>query len=253
MLKKLFNFNNKIVLITGCSGQIGREITRLYLSLGAKVYGFDLNPLKLKNKNFFFINIDITNQKKIKFELESIFKKEKKIDIIINNAATSVFSSIEKRNNNELQKVFDLNVQSVINLIKYYYINYKKYNLKSSSIINIASIYGFLSPDFKIYKKGERFSAEIYGATKASIIQMTKYFAVLFAKKNIRVNAISPGGILNKKIQTSRFIKNYSKRVPLNRMGNVEDLFTALVYLSSDYSKYGTGQNIIVDGGLSLQ
>ena len=66
MLKKLFNFNNKIVLITGCSGQIGREITRLYLSLGAKVYGFDLNPLKLKNKNFFFINIDITNQKKIK-------------------------------------------------------------------------------------------------------------------------------------------------------------------------------------------
>ena len=252
MLKKLFNFNNKIVLITGCSGQIGREITKLYLSLGTKVYGFDLNPLKINNKNFFFTRIDITNQKKIKFELENIFKKEKRIDIIINNAATSVFTSIEKRNNNELQKVFDLNVQSVINLIKYYYINNKKYNLKSSSIINIASIYGFLSPDFKIYKKGERFSAEIYGATKASIIQMTKYFAVLFAKNNIRVNAISPGGILNKRLQTSRFIKNYSKRVPLNRMGNVEDLFTALVYLSSDYSKYGTGQNIIVDGGLSL-
>lgn len=131
--------------------------------------------------------------------------------------------------------------------------NYKKYNLKSASIINIASIYGLLSPDFKIYFKGDRFSSEIYGATKASIIQITKYFAVLFAKNNIRVNAISPGGILNKNIQTKRFIKNYSNRVPLKRMANVEDLFTAIFYLSSDYSKYSTGQNIIVDGGLSIK
>jgi gluconate 5-dehydrogenase len=253
MLKKIFNFNKKVVLITGSTGQVGSKIVKLYLSLGAKVYGLDINKSKFKNKNFFFISIDITDSKKIKTVLNEIFKKEKKIDIIINNAATSVFTKIDKRNDNELQKVFDLNLKSVINIIKYYFINYKKYYLKTASIINIASIYGLLSPDFKIYLKGERFSTEIYGATKASIIQITRYFAVLFAKNNIRVNAISPGGILNKNIQTKRFIKNYSNRVPLKRMANVEDLFTGIIYLSSDYSKYSTGQNIIVDGGLSLK
>jgi gluconate 5-dehydrogenase len=253
MLRKIFSFSNKVVLITGSSGQIGREIVKLYLSLGARVYGFDLNQLKLKDKNFFFVKIDITNSKKTKIELDYVFKKEKKIDIIINNAGTSVYTRIEKRNDDELQKVFDLNIRSVINIIKNYYINYKKYYLKSGSIINIASIYGFLSPDFEIYKNGERFSAEIYGATKASVIQITKYFAVLLAKNNIRVNSISPGGILNKRMQTNRFIKNYSARVPLKRMANVDDLFTTIVYLSSDHSKYVTGQNVIVDGGLSAK
>ena len=95
-------------------------------------------------------------------------------------------------------------------------------------------------------------SSEIYGASKSSIIQLTKYFAVLLAKKNINVNCISPGGILNKKLQSKKFIKNYIKRVPKNRMGKVDDLHTAIIYLSSDFSDYTTGQNIIVDGGLSL-
>ena len=253
MLDKLFNFKNKIVLITGCNGQIGKKISELFLSLGAKVYGFDLNNAKIHNQNFIYIKIDITESKILKKKINQIFQKEKKIDILINNAATSIFSGIEKRRDNELSKVYNLNVKSVINIIKYFYINYKKYNMKKASIINFGSIYGFLSPDFKIYTNGNRFSAEIYGASKASLIQITKYFAVLFAKKNIRVNSISPGGILNKKLQSKKFIKNYSSRVPMNRMANVDDLFTAILYLASDFSKYGTGQNIIIDGGLSIK
>tara|TARA_B100001027_G_C16263935_1_gene330916 strand:- start:289 stop:1050 length:762 start_codon:yes stop_codon:yes gene_type:complete len=253
MLDKLFNFKNKIVLITGCNGQIGKKISELFLSLGAKVYGFDLNNAKIHNQNFIYIKIDITESKILKKKINQIFQKEKKIDILINNAATSIFSGIEKRKDNELSKVYNLNVKSVIKIIKYFYINYKKYNMKKASIINFGSIYGFLSPDFKIYTNGNRFSAEIYGASKASLIQITKYFAVLFAKKNIRVNSISPGGILNKKLQSKKFIKNYSSRVPMNRMANVDDLFTAILYLASDFSKYGTGQNIIIDGGLSIK
>ena len=253
MLDKLFNFKNKIVLITGCNGQIGKKISELFLSLGAKVYGFDLNNTKIHNQNFIYIKIDITENKILKKKISKIFQKEKKIDILINNAATSIFSGIEKRKDNELSKVYNLNVKSVIKIIKYFYINYKKYNMKKASIINFGSIYGFLSPDFKIYTNGNRFSAEIYGASKASLIQITKYFAVLFAKKNIRVNSISPGGILNKKLQSKKFIKNYSSRVPMNRMANVDDLFTAILYLASDFSKYGTGQNIIIDGGLSIK
>jgi NAD(P)-dependent dehydrogenase (short-subunit alcohol dehydrogenase family) len=253
MLETLFNFKNKVILITGCGGQIGLKTSNLFLSLGAKVYGFDIKLSKINNKNFFYMKTDITKNKILKKNIDKIFKKEKKIDIVINNAATSIYTDIEKRNDKELNNVYSLNVLSAINVIKYFYINYKKYNLKTASIINIGSIYGFLSPEFKIYKNGERFSAEIYGASKASIIQITKYFAVLFAKNNIRINAISPGGVINKKLQSNSFIKNYSKRVPLNRMARVEDLFTTLVYISSDYSSYLTGQNIIVDGGLSLK
>ena len=159
MLDKLFNFKNKIVLITGCNGQIGKKISELFLSLGAKVYGFDLNNTKIHNQNFIYIKIDITENKILKKKISKIFQKEKKIDILINNAATSIFSGIEKRRDNELSKVYNLNVKSVINIIKYFYINYKKYNMKKASIINFGSIYGFLSPDFRIYTNGNRFSA----------------------------------------------------------------------------------------------
>ena len=253
MLKNLFKFKNKIILLTGCSGQIGISVAKLYLSLGSKVYGFDLNKPKIKNKKFIFIKIDISQSLSIQKKMHEIFIKEKRIDILINNAGTSVFSSIEKRSDSELQRVFDTNLKSIINMIKNYLIYYKKFNSKSGNIINMGSIYGLLSPDFNIYSKGDRFSPEIYAATKASVIQITKYFAVLFADKNIRVNSISPGGILNKNKQTKKFIDKYSQRVPMKRMGNVDDLMTAFLYLSSENSKYTTGQNIIIDGGLSLK
>jgi len=253
MLHKLFNFSGQIVFVTGSSGQIGTAISKLFLNLGAKVYGLDVKRKKIKHKNFKFIKIDITNELQTNIEIKKIFKKEKKIDIIINNAGISVYSRIEKRSSIELQKVFDLNLKSIINIIKHYLKYYKKYKLKNGRIINIGSIYGFLSPDFKIYSKGKEPIAEIYGATKASVIQITKYFAVLLANYGIRVNCISPGGVLNKKTQTNKFIKKYSNRVPLKRMAKVEDILTSILYLASKESKYVTGQNIIVDGGLSLK
>ena len=253
MLDKLFNFKGKVVLITGCSGQIGIAISKLFLSLDAKVYGMDINKSSIKNKRFFFIENNITNDDKTNSEIEKIFKKEKKIDILINNAGTSTYSNFEKRKNSELQKVYELNLRSVINITKFYLKFFRKNKLKIGNIINVGSIYGFISPDFEAYSKGERISAEIYSATKASVINITKYFAVYLAKDKIRVNCLSPGGVLNKKIQTNRFIKKYSNRVPLKRMAKTEDLLTAVLYLSSDQSRYTTGQNIVVDGGLSLK
>ena len=142
---------------------------------------------------------------------------------------------------------------SVINLIKHYVIMFDKKKLKKGKIINISSIYGFLSPDFKIYSKGDRFSPEIYGASKSSIIQLTKYYAVLLAKRKINVNCISPGGLLNKKLQSNGFISRYKKRVPMNRMGQSSDLLTTIIFLASDSTEYVTGQNIIVDVCLSLK
>jgi 3-oxoacyl-[acyl-carrier protein] reductase len=252
MLKKLFNFKNKVVLITGCNGQVGQVIINLFLRLDANVYGIDITKPKIKY-NFNFIKCDITNQKSLKKIIEKIIYKEKTIDILINNAGISTFTNFKKRTEKELNKIFKTNVVSVINLIKHYVIMFDKKKLRKGNIINISSIYGFLSPDFKIYSKGDRFSPEIYGASKSSIIQLTKYYAVLLAKRNINVNCISPGGLLNKKLQSNRFISRYKKRVPMNRMGQSSDLLTTVIFLASDSTNYVTGQNIIVDGGLSLK
>jgi NAD(P)-dependent dehydrogenase (short-subunit alcohol dehydrogenase family) len=118
--------------------------------------------------------------------------------------------------------------------------------------VNIASIYGEISPDPKIYLDGDRKNSEVYGATKAGVIQMTKYFAVHLAEKGLRVNAVSPGGIYNPETpQSERFIKEYSKRNPMGRMAMANEILGAILYLSSDTSSYVTGHNLVVDGGMS--
>ena len=253
LINNLFEIRNSIILITGVSGQVGTNLAQLYLENGCKVYGVDLKKNKIKNKNFKFYKINISIKKNAAKIFNNILKKEKKIDIIVNNAAVSFFSNILKKTEREIDNTYDANLKSVINITTEYFRKHKIKKLKSCKIINIASIYGLLSPEFKIYGKNDRFSSEIYGATKAGLIQLTKYYSVLFAKYNILVNCISPGGIENSNVQSRKFQKKYSSRVPLRRMANVEDLYTAVMFLSSKKTKYITGQNLIIDGGLSAK
>ena len=118
------------------------------------------------------------------------------------------------------------------------------------NIINIASIYGVVAPKFEIYENTKMSSAVEYAAIKAGLIHLTKYMAKYFKGLNIRVNALSPGGILDN--QPQEFLHAY-ERVCLNKgMLDQRDLKGSLVYLLSDMSKYVNGQNIIVDDGFSL-
>lgn len=249
---KLFNYKNKIVVITGTSGLLGKSLVKLFLSLNSIVIGMDIKKNKITNKNFHFFNIDIVNNKKVQKTLHNIIKKHKKIDVIINNAGVSFFTKFEKRTEKELISTFKVNLLGTINVCKNYFILHKKFKLKRCNIINIGSIYGSMSPDFRIYANPNNYNSEIYGSTKAGIIQLTKYLAILMSRHKINVNCMSPGGILNKdKKHKKIFIKKYSSRIPINRMANTEDFYTCILFLSSDFSKYITGQNILVDGGLS--
>ena len=251
-IKSLFHFNNKNILITGAGGQIGSAVAELFLNLGSKVYGVDKNAGKNKHSNYRFIKTDITNKLKIKTKITEIVKKEKCIDVIINTAAVSYFSKYDKRTDLEINKTLDTNIKGILNIINSYAYIHKKRKLKKCSIINMGSIYGFLSPDFRIYGNKDRFSSEVYGASKAAVIQLTKYYSVVLSKYNINVNCLSPGGIYNdKKPQNKKFVKNYSSRVPLKKMGKPENLFTGILFLASDQSNYINGQNLIIDGGLS--
>ena len=175
-INKLFNFQKKNILITGSNGQIGKALVKLFLENGAYVYGIDktINQ-KNKKKNFTQIKLDITEKNKCYDEILSIVLKRKKIDVIINNAAASFFSNNNHLLDDEIKKTIDVNLNGLMNIIKSYFVIHKKKKLKKCKIINIGSIYGIRSPDFRVYGKNDRKNSDIYGATKAATIQLTKY------------------------------------------------------------------------------
>ena len=121
---------------------------------------------------------------------------------------------------------------------------------KKGSIVNISSIYGVIGPDFSIYRDSDFTSPAPYSAIKGGINSFTRYLASYYGNKNLRINSISPGGIYNN--QDAKFIKKYIKKVPLGRMGNPEDISPSVIFLLSDNSSYITGQNLIIDGGLTI-
>lgn len=253
-LSTLFNLKSKVVLVTGATGQLGKEICKVYINAGSYVIGVDkqLNSKKkVKADNVEYIAMDITDKKSVVNTFLHVYSKFKKLDVLINNAGVSVFEPFQKRCEGSFDLVMDVNLKGTFFCIQAYADCLRK-KKQAGNIVNIASIYGVVSPDFRIYNDSKRRNSEVYGATKAGIIQMTKYFAVHLAKNKIRVNCVSPGGIFNPiSPQNKNLAKKYSYRCPMGRMADAKEMTGALLYLSSDASSYTTGQNIIIDGGMS--
>ncbi len=243
---------SKTILITGSSGFLGSHLTNQLLSRNHIVIGLDNKSGKnFNSKNFYFKKIDITNQNQVKNSLKFFFKNLKQIDTVVNNATYSPPANFLNGTYKDFKKTVDVNLFGPLNIIRNYYENIVKYKINKGNIINIASIYGVISPDFEIYENKKKINSEVYGATKAGLIQMTKYFATILAKNNISVNSVSPGGIKNFKTQSKKFISKYSKNVPVKKMAEIDDILEIIIFLIEMKSKYLTGQNIIVDGGLS--
>ena len=124
----------------------------------------------------------------------------------------------------------------------------------NGSIINIASIYGFLGTDHRIFLNLDNNPPIHYAVSKGGVLQMTRYLATLWADKGIRVNAISPGYFPKKKPNIPErpdYIEEITKRTPMKRIGKPEDLMGSIIYLASDASVYVTGETIVVNGGLT--
>jgi NAD(P)-dependent dehydrogenase (short-subunit alcohol dehydrogenase family) len=115
------------------------------------------------------------------------------------------------------------------------------------SIVNLASIYGVVAPDFSIYEGSTMTMPVAYAAIKGGVIAFSKYMATYYAKDNIRVNCVSPGGVFDK--QSGSFVEKYIAKTPLGRMATPGDIVGAVLYLASAASSYVTGHNLIVDGG----
>ncbi len=251
-IDKLFNLEDKVVLITGACGQLGSRMCEAFLKAGCKVIGTDVNINNNKLDGVEYLVLDITNKQEKEKIYKEVIQKYKSIDVLINNAGVSTFENFEERQEESFDWVMDVNLKGTFFGIQSFVNIFDKHEQKKGSIINIGSIFGVVSPDFRNYTDLPRKNSEVYGATKAAVIQMTKYFAVHLAERNIRVNCVSPGGIFNpKNPQGEDFLKNYAFRTPMKRMADDSEMIGAVLYLASDASSYTTGQNIIIDGGLT--
>ena len=232
----------KKAIVTGANGKIGRTFVASLVAKGYFVYAVDLKTEGFKHSdNVELVQLDITDEESV----HDFFSSVHNLSLLINNAGIGVFTPFEDRTAAEFKKVMEVNLlgsflmsQSAVKIMK---------EIGGGKIVNIASIYGSTSSDERIYGDSGRNNSEVYSATKAGVINMTKYMAAHFGKYNIQTNAISPGGIYNQ--QSDDFVKNYEYKTPMQRMGNVEDLLSTLLYLISDGTAYTNGQNISVDGG----
>ncbi len=257
----MFNVENKIIVITGVCGQMGRVYAKFFLKNGAIVIGLDISSnkkLDLDNKNFFFVETDITNKKSITKALEEIKQKFGIPEVLINNAGldsppetnSPETGRFEEYPEEAWDRVLDVNLKGIF-LTSQIFGEAMSQN-KKGSIINVSSIYGLVSPDPKIYDYKNNgmnsfYKPVAYSASKSGILNLTKYLAVYWAKDNVRVNTLSISGVFNN--QDEEFLESYCSRIPIGRMAKEDEYNGAMLFLASDESSYMTGSNLIIDGG----
>ena len=261
----LFSLQNKIALVTGACGLLGKQHCTALADAGATVILTDLNhadclvQANLLGEAHRGIQTDITRPKSLKRTLQTVLNEFGRIDILINNAAIndkfedpSLAAEQSKFENYPLEmwnKSLEVNITGVFLSCQIF--GNAMTEQGKGSIVNIASTYGMVGPDQSIYRNENDeqvfYKTPAYPATKAAVLNFTRYLAAYWGHSGIRVNSLSPGGVENG--QDEWFVKNYSDKTPLGRMGKSCDYRGALIFLASDASSYMTGANLVVDGG----
>ncbi|RZK09607.1 MAG: SDR family oxidoreductase [Flavobacterium sp.] len=235
----------KVVIVTGGSGLIGRSIMNDIQKKGGIAINADINV----ETDFAShqVKTDITSPDSIKEVIRSIIGNYGRIDGLVNNAypRTSDWGNkFEDIRYESWCRNVDFQLNSVFSFIQHVIAELEK---TKGAIVNIASIYGVVGNDLSIYEGTNITAPAAYSAIKGGVINFTRYLASYLGKRGIRVNAVSPGGIFDH--QDKVFVNNYEKKVPLGRMGRPDDISPAVSFLLSEEAKYITGQNLIVDGG----
>ncbi|BDY13555.1 oxidoreductase [Hydrogenimonas cancrithermarum] len=253
---------DNVVVITGGAGLIGQEFVKAVVENEGTAIIADIDPARANEvktelcemygtDRIDAVEMDITSKESLQKCLDYLSKKHGRIDALVNNAYP--------RNKNYGRHFFDVEYQDFVqnvglNLGGYFltsqqFANYFK-RQGYGNIVNISSIYGVIPPKFEIYENTKMTMPVEYAAIKSALIHLTKYMAKYFKGLNIRVNAISPGGILDN--QPEPFLQAYKEQCLSKGMLEKSDLKGTLIYLLSDMSRYVNGQNIVVDDGFSL-
>lgn len=266
--KNLFSLTGKVAVVTGGGGLLGQVFCQALATAGANVAIIDIdkqaadktaaNVEKSETQKVIALECDITSPESVSAMVQDVVTQLGRIDILLNNAASKgsnldqFFAPFEKYSLQAWREVMSVNIDGLFLVAQSVGSQMKKQG--GGSIIQTSSIYGVVAPDQRIYEGSEYNGRAIntpavYSVSKAAVLGLTSYLSTYWAGSKIRVNTLTPGGIASG--QNNEFNQKYSNRVPLGRMGEASELTGALIYLASDASSYVTGQNIIVDGGLS--
>lgn len=261
----LFMLKGKVAIVTGALGLLGRQHCYALAESGANVVVGDLDQKKCQQfaetlaTESIGIGIDVTEVKSIKRLLQIVLDKFGRVGVLVNNAAINdmvenpvLAAELSKFENYPLEswkKSLEVNITGVFLCSQV--IGTKMAEQGNGSIINIASTYGIVAPDQSIYQeengKQKLFKSPAYPTTKGAVIAFTRFLASYWGHAGVRVNTLSPGGVLNG--QDEFFVANYSKKTPMGRMAKPTDYKGAIIFLASDASNYMTGANLVVDGG----
>jgi len=269
-IQEKFDLTGRVAVVTGGVGLLGAEFCRTLAEAGATIAVVDRNApasqaaadtLTKGGYNARAFPTDITQPDSVNAAVENVLSAFGRIDILVNSAALDPKFDPEAVKKGITPGAFEdypldqWNAALNVNLTGTFLITQACVRPmleqgKKGSIINICSTYGLNGPDQRIYiKDGERvaFKPVYYTVTKAGVMGFTKYLAAYYAGTDIRVNALTPGGVFND--HEEYFVKNYSARTIIGRMAKKDEMNGALLFLASDASSYMTGNNVVVDGG----
>lgn len=265
----IFSLHNKVAVVTGGWGQLGQQFCIACADSGARVAVVDILDRArtvhpefehyLKTGKITTYKGDTTNRTRLKEISEEISVSLKTPDILVNASAidsppgehADENGPFEDYPEKSLDRILSVNVKGVF-LCCQVFGGAMAEKGNGGSVINIASIYGMVSPNQNVYeykrKNGKQwYKPAAYSVTKAALLNLTRYLATYWAGEGIRVNTISPAGVFNN--QDEEFLSEYYKYVPMGRMAKENEINGTVVFLASDASSYVTGANIVVDGG----
>ena len=261
MHESLFDLTGRVVLITGGYGHLGRGIVRGLRAHGATVVVLGRDAAKFQEVfsaeipggQLHFVACDIAHTDSVRAAFASSQAAYGPPAVLINNATYSAGSRPDQLTDAEFATGLDGSLGSTYRCLRESLPYFRARG--GGNIINVASMYGVVAPEFAAYADHPQFiNPPHYGAAKAGVVQLTKYFASYLGPENIRVNCVSPGAFPSAGVRAETgFVAALTQRIPLGRIGEPQDLAGAFVFLSSAASSFMTGHNLVVDGGWTIK
>jgi NAD(P)-dependent dehydrogenase (short-subunit alcohol dehydrogenase family) len=253
-----FRLDGQVAIVTGAGGRLGPIWTATLAEAGATVVGIDATPDLSVEGAERVERADVTDRGALEAVRDTIAGDLSTPTVLVNNAgidqppeAGAKTHAIEDVPLDLFRRTVDVNLAGTFNAIQVFGAPMR--DLGRGAIVNIGSLYASIAPDPRLY---EHMGADppflkpaAYAASKAGVLNLTRYFARLWGPSGVRVNALSPGGVRGG--QDEEFLRKYNARVPLGRMAEAADLAGPLLFLASDASSYLTGHELRVDGGLT--